>query len=259
MSIKSFPFLGLFIAMLFFSSLTAQDTPTVVIEDRSVMSGETIEFDVLVTKFTSIIASSFSVEWDSTKLRYVGIENIALGLSTDDSFGLTTASGGKINYLYFDNSLMGNTLADNSILFTIRLEVIEEYNSTTNITFGENLEVVDITEMNLNAEFMGAVVQIMGLVDVNDFVRQPSFSASVSPNPFVKDAKILLNNSEAGDLTWTLSDINGQLLAKGVKQLLVGEEELILENTLFKHIGSYVLKLEMNGLSLSKQLIHVEP
>ena len=129
MSIKSYPLLGLFVFILSFTTLTAQDTPSVLIEDKMVVLGEMVEFDVLVTKFTDIIAASFSVEWDSTKLRYVGIENIALGLSTDDSFGLTSASGGKINYLYFDGSLLGNTLSDNTSLFTLKLEVIAALSS----------------------------------------------------------------------------------------------------------------------------------
>jgi hypothetical protein len=246
------------ILLLLVSGLSAQGTPSIYIQDQSANPGEVIELDVQVTEFIDIISTAFTINWDSMSLRYVGIENIALDLSEDDNFNATEASGGKLTFLYFDNSLSGNSLLDDETLFTLKLEVLGGMGEQTTVSFGGLLEVVDISEMDLQANFDGALVT-MGSVSAAAAVVAENFMATVSPNPFNKDAQVQLTLSEGGTVAWSLLELNGQQVAQGQANLGSGEQSLTLENTLFKHTGTYLLKLQLENTVITRRLMYVVP
>ncbi len=88
---------GIISLLLVSLSLTAQDTPSIYIDDKQVEPGQTIDVDVLVTNYNDIVSSAFIVTWDSMVLRYVGVDYIAFGLSEDDNFNAMNASGGELS------------------------------------------------------------------------------------------------------------------------------------------------------------------
>ncbi|PSR11819.1 MAG: hypothetical protein DA408_02075 [Bacteroidetes bacterium] len=256
MNIKLSQYFGVVALLLLVFSLSAQDSPSIFMNNKDVEPGETVEFDVFVKGYTEIISTAFVINWDSLMLRYVGVDNIALGLSVDDNFNASNATGGKLTYLYFDNSLAGNSLLDNEVLFTLRLEAIGSVGSVTNVDFGGLMEVVDTSETALTVDFVGSVVNI-GVVSAAEVART-AFTAAVSPNPFAGNAQVLLELPQGGTVNWTLSQTNGQLIGAGEANLAPGKQTLELNNTLFKQSGSYILKLQLGDTVLTKRLISVD-
>lgn len=258
MKFLSTQYFGVITLLLVSLSLSAQDLPNIFIDDQQVEPAQTVELDVLVKNYNDIVTAAFSVNWDSMMLRYVGIDNIAFGLSEDDNFNAMNASGGELTYLYFDNSLSGNSLEDDGVLFTVQLEVIGMEGEQTEISFGGLMEVVDTSEVDLEAEFSGALISI-GEPNSLQTVTLLPLSAEVSPNPFTNNGKVILGLSEGGEVHWTLSEINGQHIMDGKADFSPGSHVLELENTLFKHTGSYILQLQLGDLSITKRLLYVEP
>lgn len=250
-------FLSLILLFLM-SSLSGQDTLSVYIEDQMADPGQLIELDVKVTEFTNIISTAFTVNWDSMNLRYVGVENVALELSVDDNFNAAAASSGKLTFLYFDNSLQGNSLLDNEILFTLQLEVLGGSGQETTVNFGGLLEVVDTSEEALPVNFNGALVTIGGTSNTTAIAAE-NLMATISPNPFSKDADVQLRLTEGGTVVWSLLELNGQQIAQGQANLGAGEQSLKLNNTLFKHSGAYLLKLQLENTIVTKRLMYIAP
>ncbi|WP_020539254.1 cohesin domain-containing protein [Lewinella cohaerens] len=245
------------VALLLVSlSLTAQDAPSIYINDNEVEPGQTIDVDVLTADFNEIISSSFNVAWDSMMLRYVGVSNIALGLSEDDNFNLITA--GEVNYLYFDNSLEGNTLSNGTPLFTLQLEVIGADGEQTEVDFAGLMEVVDTSETDIGGEFLGGLITI-GEVSSTSIATESPLQAEVSPNPFSETANVIIELNEGGEISWTLSEISGQRVMEGKTFFGPGSNVLKLENTLFKHTGAYILQLQMGDVSITQRLLYVAP
>jgi len=244
--------------LLLVSILSAQETPSIYIQDQMVNPGELIELDVQVTEYEDIISTAFTINWDSMNLRFVGVENIAFDLSEDDNFNATEASGGKLTFLYFDNSLSGNSLLNNETLFTLKLEGLGDMGEETIVEFGGLMEVVDLTEMDLNAAFNGATIT-MGTTTSTSIAAKDDFGALVSPNPFSKNAQVQLSLLEGGTLIWSLLELNGQQIAQGQKNLGSGEQNLTLDNTLFKHTGTYLLKLQLDDKVITRRLMYVVP
>lgn len=249
---------GIISLLLVSLSLTAQDTPSIYIDDKQVEPGQTIDVDVLVTNYNDIVSSAFIVTWDSMVLRYVGVDNIAFGLSEDDNFNAMNASGGELTYLYFDNSLSGNTLSDGGSLFTLQLEVIGAEGEQTMVDFGGLMEVVDTSVVDLNAEFSGGLITI-GEINSTSIVENLPMRAEVSPNPFSKNANVLIELNEGGEISWTLSEVSGQRIKDGKAIFSPGSHVLELENTLFKHTGAYILQLQMGDTFITRRLLRVAP
>lgn len=244
--------------LLLVSILSAQETPSIYIQDQMADPGDFIELDVQVTEYADIISTAFTINWDSVNLRFVEVDNLAFDLSEDDNFNATEAGSGKLTFLYFDNSLMGNSLLNDEILFTLRLEVLGGMGEETLVDFGGLMEVVDLTEMDLQANFDGAVIT-MGMAVNTTAVNADNFNAVVTPNPFSKNAQVQLMLEEGGTVIWSLLELNGQQITQGQKNLGSGEQSLTLDNTLFKHTGTYLLKLQLDDKVITKRLMYVVP
>lgn len=258
MKFQSSQYLGIIALFLVSLSLTAQDTPSVYIDDKQVEPGQTIGIDVLVSNYNDIVSTAFSVSWDSMLLRYVGVDNIAFGLSEDDNFNAMNASGGELTYLYFDSSLSGNTLNDGDALFTLQLEVIGAEGEQTMIDFGGLMEVVDTSVADLNADFSGGLVTI-GDINSTSITTALPLRAEVSPNPFSASANVIIDLNEGGEIFWTLSEISGQHIMDGQATFSQGSHTLELKNTLFKHTGAYILQLQLGDLAVTRRLLYVAP
>lgn len=262
MNHKLSQYLGV-VALLFASIyLSAQQDTSIYIQDKQVEPGEIFNLDVQVTDYNSIVSTSFSVFWDSMNLRYVGLTNIPFGLSEDDSFSTMDVSGGKISFLYFDMSLSGNSLADEEVLFTIQLEAIGPDGTETEVTFGGNIEVVDAEGANndtpLEVNFDGGLITIGEVSSVDEF-SSIATKVDIAPNPSADDVNVRLAVENGGAMTWTLIETNGQQIANGVMNLTPGANTLKLENTLFKHTGAFILKLQLGEQVFTRRLLRVAP
>lgn len=250
-------FFGLLALLLVSLSISAQDLPSITINDQQVEEGQIIDVDIVVADYSDIISTTFKLDWDSNVLRYVGLENIALNMSEDDGFNTMDANEGRITYLYFDNSLQGNSLDNEVPLFTIQMEVVGEEGSQTTFLFVDT-EVADTSATALNATFTGGTITV-GEPNSTFEVSELPLSAEVSPNPFSANANVTLELNDGGEVLWTLSEINGQLIKQGETEFAPGTHNLELENTLFKHTGTYLLKLQMNDHVITRRLLYVVP
>jgi hypothetical protein len=257
MKFLSTQFFGLLALLLMSLSISAQDLPSVIINDQQVEEGQIIDIDVVVTDYSDIVSTSFKLDWDSSVLRYVGLENIALNMSEDDGFNTMDANEGRIVYLYIDFSLEGNSLDNEFPLFTIQMEVVGEEGGQTTFLFTDT-EVVDTSATALNATFTGGTITV-GEPNSTFEVSKLPLSAEISPNPFSANANVILELNDRGEVLWTLSEINGQLIKQGEAEFTPGTHILELENTLFKHTGTYLLKLQMGDHVITRRLLYVVP
>ncbi|MEL6660783.1 MAG: T9SS type A sorting domain-containing protein [Bacteroidota bacterium] len=254
--------LGVILLLLATINLSAQQDTSIYIQDMQVDPAEVINVDVRVTGYQDIVSTSFSIFWDSMDFRYVGIENIPFGLSEDNDFGTMNASSGEVSFLYFDMSLGGNSLDDDAILFTLQLEVTGPDGTQSEVTFGGNIEVVDADGVNnntpLNVNFDGGLITIGEPNSVIDIAAQ-ALEVDIVPNPSAQNVNVMLMAKNGGDLNWTLTEVNGQQIATGVTNVAPGRNTLELENTLFKHIGAYILKIQLDDQVITRRILRVAP
>jgi len=238
-----------------------QDQPLIYLEDKTVASGEQVTLEVFVLNYDSILGTTFSLLWDTTKLEFVAVSDIFPGMgSLDDNFN--TSLPGELRYLFVTNNVEngGVSITDGTSLFSITMNVIAaptEENMATDLTFGGTLEVIDVQE-NAYSNFIGATVTIRGLVDTetpDDFV---SLSAVVTPNPFSEAAQISIGLAQQEEIHWQLSDVSGRLITQGKNTFRPGQHRLTIPKRHFKRTGTYLLSLQAGEKRLTRQLYFIE-
>ena len=108
-------------------------------------SGTAITIPITVKNYRNIVAFSYSIDWDTTKLTYQGynIPITALGFNSTE----LNASRKGINISHFDGSLMGQSVPDNTTILNINLTAKNGFTGSTPVYF----DVIPTTPPNLPA------------------------------------------------------------------------------------------------------------
>ncbi len=154
--------LVLFLCAFQIHLLQAQnDCFTVQLSSETGQVGDTIAVDVTVKGFEEIIGIQYTLEWDTTQLRYIRVNDFNLPDLASTDFGPTDPEAqGLSNLSWLDFSLEGVTLTDGSTIYRLYFEVIAA--KTSDIQFLEqptHSEFVTYTEDVLsNYGMLGAQI-----------------------------------------------------------------------------------------------------
>jgi gliding motility-associated-like protein len=108
-----------------------------LVSDQSVACNQTVEVPVRVSRFRKMLSMQGTVAWDSKVLRFDSISNYgssAMQMNASN-FGLTQTANGNLFYSWNDASLGGVTLADSTVLFTMRFTQLSKDPAIATISF----------------------------------------------------------------------------------------------------------------------------
>lgn len=243
--------------------LPAQSAPVFSIGDQTTQFGEIIDVDITVQDFSEILSTQFTMNWDTMMLRFVSIDNVALGLTVAENFGTMGVSQGLLTYFYYDEALAGSELPDQTALFTVALEVIASpepgSNLETQVTFGNVptlIEVVDTSFTPIVAEFVGGNITILGPTSVWSPTLTEEFSvAEALPNPFREETQVQFTLAHAGEVWWGLRDVQGRLVQHGRQAYGPGTHALKLVGDHLPAAGAYWLTLQHEQAVVSRRIV----
>ncbi len=136
------------IGMVFLAlSAKAQLTYTFVPSNPSPELNETITVDVVVTGFTDIALSQYSINWNQSLLSFQGLSNFNLPDLNASSFGTSQTASGIITTSWFAPANPGtSTVPDGTVIYTITFEVIASMGATTDIMFTGTPSMIEFYE-----------------------------------------------------------------------------------------------------------------
>jgi uncharacterized protein (TIGR02145 family) len=111
-----------------------------------------IEMPLLVNNFIGIIGAQGSINWDSTKLKYEGINSFgpsSLKLTLSD-FGITDVLKGKLSFVWYASNSSAITLADSTSFFVIKFKLINSKETSASVKISN--DPIDIELLNSNYE-----------------------------------------------------------------------------------------------------------
>jgi len=262
MNMLSSRLLGAVVLVLSFFALQAQDSTSTIVylEDQQVDPAEVFDVDIKVTNFNDIISAAFGLSWDTDQLRYVGVENLALDVPMENINTMNVNDGG-LSYLFFDSSLLGESLEDDAVLFTLQLEVVGMEGDQSEITFTGSNPNNPAEVININEEMVGVFNNaniVIGNPDNTVELAEYGWTATITPNPFKNNANIQLQIAEAGNVYWKVSDVSGRAIAEGQQDYGVGEHVLVLKNQVFPQPGTYVLQLQMGETVITRRMLYID-
>lgn len=137
---------------------------------------------VKVAGFQKLLSIQTTLAWDNDKLSFQGIESYGpamLGI-TNANFGLNTASTGKLPFIWSAADVVGKTLSDSTVLFSIRLG-IRNGNSVANVQFSNTptpIEAVNDDMQVMNTRTNAGFVSINCFTTSNFMFMAPFINAS---------------------------------------------------------------------------------
>ena len=245
--------------LLYFPSISEAQV-TVFTNDHTVQPGETFTVDVSAQGFQEILTCQFSVSWDSMAFEFRGTDNLNEVFEDYplDHFGFAQISEGKLGFSWIDFSLAGVSVEDDSVLFSIRLKVLQEESEEFTFGFGGDptaIEVADVEENILDVEFQGGSIIIDGISN-NRNKNKPEFvQVNSFPNPFKEATKVDINFLHSTSAHITIHDVLGATLYEESASYQSGVHTLDLSRTMFPQSGTYYLKIQSEDFLITRKLI----
>ncbi len=243
------------------SAISAQNSPVIYIENDTVVQGAEFALDIQVTDFPDILSNAFSLQWDTMVLRYVGVDNIALGMNEED-LNTMFVTGGRLGYLFFDiNSSDPVSLDDETILFTVHLEAIGAPIQETLVGFTDSpvlQDAVDGDENVLTPTYIASTVLIDEPVSVFEPVVKDFVVSEAYPNPFSDRTTVTFELTQSQLVSWKLTDVAGKELLRKQETLNAGTSQLTLNKTDFAQPGTYILQVQAGQELINRRLFFIE-
>ena len=239
-------------------SINVNAQVSLTLEDKEVKKGDVFEMNVSVAGFEKILGMQFSVGWDDTYLRPIGVENFGLEGLGSDQFGLFE---NKISVQWSDPSATfeGKDLADSTVLFAIKFRAIEKADSA----------MVRITEDPALIEFFNSdnvileVVSDTSLIKITDDSMTSTLDLNQSiplkiydnyPNPFTNNTTIQIDAEYPQNASLQIFDQKGVEIQTLNLRLNRGENYIDLSSSLFPESGIYHYQLLTDYYAKTKKL-----
>jgi len=248
-------------------ALSASAQLSIAISDVTGEKGEIVEASISISGFQDISSMQFSINWDSTVLDFKAVENISEVLPdfTEKEIGLVETSSGAIRVAWFDGTISGISIPDNTQLFNIKFEMLGEEGTNSAITITDKPIVIEFTnlageEIELTEVIGGAV----GLPD-NNVTTSTTFLTAPNgmelhqnePNPFKAATKIKAILPSVENVLFFITDISGKIVYQNNFTSVQGENTIVIERQFLDVSGTYYYTLQSEHYQLSRKMILV--
>ncbi|MCB0571902.1 MAG: gliding motility-associated C-terminal domain-containing protein [Phaeodactylibacter sp.] len=149
------------------------------VEDINVAANEQFCVEVTTENFTDVVGMAFTMNYNASHLQFMSVSNLnpnLPGFSVDGNFG-TPNSGlnpGFITVNYFNLSLEGIDLPNNSVLFELCFQAIGADATCSDITFTSDITSIEISDSNQDIIPFNSQTGTICIGDVNP--NQVNFS-----------------------------------------------------------------------------------
>lgn len=242
-------------------AVKAQSVTTIIAPSQTTESGSIIHAPVKVTAFKNIVGLQFTLEWDSTILKFVGTEDFVLGGSTQtETFGTNQASSGLLSFSWLDFSLKGKSLEDSTRLFTVIFDVIGTPSASTPLAFTDDIairEVSDTSYTEIPSEFHNGIISVNGPTSTQVFTNAPHKvkMENAYPNPFHDYTEIRFELKNAVSAQVTIRDIQGKVIHETQQHFLSGNHTMKLTKDMFSATGIYYYTIKTADFFVTQKLI----
>jgi len=199
--------IGLFVGVVSIAQTTTNQTKTVFIDNvDSVCNNLIVSFPVRAKNFANITGIQGTIKWDSTVLKF---DTLLLNTNTsiikfyDTTTNLQLANG-FLTFLWVDSNATGVTIPDSSILFTLRLKVINAVNYATPIYFSSNPTNLEIVATDSSS----------GSFAVTDTAWQSGYIRFIDTPKIIQNGNVFtcISNCTPTMYVWNIYDSSGVLI-----------------------------------------------
>ena len=113
--------------------------------------GQTVAVDIKVKNFIMMLSTQGTIEFDTSELHFVQVENFGLPGLTTSNFGTNGSASGYITFSWQDNTLNGTNLGDDSDFFSIQFILESGGCNNTSLNFISSPTQPEFVDTSFNA------------------------------------------------------------------------------------------------------------
>ena len=170
-------------------------------------SNEVVEINIKANDFSRIISAQATLEWNPKIAKFLSAGAVSLPYT---QFNNTFADQGKITFSWYERSNSGGlSLADSSVLFTLRFRLIGEPEEQTALSFTSSLtplEVADKDDKIVTARTIAGQLHILPLQTISGNI----FTEANQP---IKNVRVMLTGYASDEDS---TDTDGEFEVSGV-------------------------------------------
>lgn len=244
-------------------SALSQD-PVLILSSATIDESEEFTIDLTAENFTDLIAMQFTMKWDSSKAQFLEVLNFNLPGLDEGNFGIdslnTNTDRGLLPMFWEDESLLGVSEDDGSILFSVKMKATGEVGDTVYFQFvgaPAAIEVVNVAQEAIPVTLIQGEIVMEDLVGIDAAVEN-QIEVNNYPNPFTDYTYINFDLKETTDITLTITDISGRQIYATEKTMNNGFHQMKIDASVFPSSGEYFYYVQTNEYQLFKKLIFVK-
>jgi hypothetical protein len=249
--------LGLFFALLI--NMKSFATLDFITNNYWVQQGAQITIPVKVTGFTNVMSIQGSIQFDTTKLQFVSVQDLGLPGWDISQIGVSLAANGKITFSWMETNLTGINLPDSTTIFSIKLNVIGSAGQTTQVQFVNSPAVFEVLDPAMDTI---AYSLVYGLITIEPSVSIPEFQnhgfqlQQNEPNPLSNETNIRFSLPEDGNVSLEIYDLMGNKVDAYHEFMQAGNRSYHLDATKL-YAGTYYYRLSCGKYSEIRKMLVV--
>lgn len=252
------------LTVLLFLSIVSLQAQNVVMTAMPVVAEEnqTVSVDIQVQNWTDVAGAQWSMHWNAGVLNFKEITNFSLPGSAEGSFGTPPVTDANtLTFSWFDESVQGVTLNDNSVLFTVVFDVVGSGGDITTFEFDgmpTAIELVNPSLVELGVSFEPGDVTVDMSSSISTIHTADFALYSNSPNPFKTTTNIVFDLHKKSETSLSVYSTTGKLLFEQKYDLPSGSHTLALSRDIFPAAGTYLYRIATNSAVATRKMTLID-
>jgi hypothetical protein len=252
------------LTVLVFLALVSLQAQDVILTAMPVVAEEnqTVSVDIQVQNWNVVAGAQWSMHWNPSIIDFKEVTNFALPGSAEGSFGTPPVTDANtLTFSWFDESVQGVTLSNNSVLFTVVFDVVGSQGDVSSFEFDGIPTAIEIVNPNLSelgVELEAGEVSIdntsgVATINTSDFALHAN-----SPNPFKTTTNIVFDLHKKSETLLSVYSTTGKLLFEQKYDLPSGSHTLALSADIFPAAGTYLYRIATDSAVATRKMTLID-
>ena len=149
-SFSASPGCSLSLGSVFTAPVNCYNGPTVTLFGDSVQGAPAtyVYVPIRVRTFTNILSIQGTVLWNTAVATFDSISYMGLPQMANGNFGIQQVANGMISFSWDDANVVGVTVPDSTIIFTLKFLIVGTSGNQTPVSFGNNITPLEAVDIN---------------------------------------------------------------------------------------------------------------
>lgn len=223
--------------------------------------GQIVNIPIKVNQFKNLISAQFIVQWDSSRVKLLAIDNLGLpSMTLATHFAYQGENPDKLRFVWYETNLTPQNLPDNSTLFNLKMQLIGKKDEQTTLTFAsDNLTSIEFLNKN-SQEYKYGFNTGKILIDKSNSANEETIGGATVkkpfPNPFIDETFIKIEGADNQKIMIEIYDNLGKKIYENKAVYEIGTNFVNINKNNIFNPGTYFYRISNQaGESISGKLI----